>query len=84
MPVYNAGVQTSAYVDGHVPDATGDQLVSVGINGGTIVTVINEMGSILPETGGIGTTIFTVAGVLLMIGAAVLFITKRKVAAHKE
>lgn len=74
----------TTYVDGHTPDDTYDQLTGVTVNGGTVVTVVNEQGSILPETGGIGTTIFTVMGIILMIGAAVLFITRRKVAAHKE
>ncbi len=72
------------YVDGHVPDATADQLTGVTVNGGSVVTVVNETGSILPETGGIGTTIFTLVGIILMAGAAVIFITKRKVSAHKE
>ena len=83
-PSYNDGNVGSAYVDGHVPDATADQLISYDVNGGTEITVINETGSILPETGGIGTTLFTFTGVILMIGAAVIFVSKKKVAAHKE
>ena len=40
--------------------------------------VINNAGAELPSTGGIGTTIFTVVGATLMIGAAVLFVTKKR------
>lgn len=41
-------------------------------------TVINNAGSVLPSTGGMGTTIFYVAGAILMVGAAVLLVTKRR------
>lgn len=42
------------------------------------VSISNSSGTELPETGGIGTTIFYVAGGALVIGAIVLFITKRR------
>lgn len=40
--------------------------------------VINKSGSSLPSTGGIGTTIFYVAGGVLVVGAGVLLITKKR------
>ena len=40
--------------------------------------VNNQSGSELPSTGGMGTTIFYVAGSILLIGAAVLLITKKR------
>ena len=40
--------------------------------------IVNNQGSTLPETGGIGTTIFYVLGSVLVVGAAVLLITKRR------
>lgn len=41
-------------------------------------TVINKAGNTLPSTGGMGTTLFYVIGGLLMAGAAVLLITKKR------
>ncbi len=42
--------------------------------------VANYSGNLLPETGGIGTTIFYIAGGVLVIGASVLLITRRRMA----
>lgn len=43
-------------------------------------TVINKTGSLLPETGGIGTTIFYVVGGILMLAALVLLVSKKRMA----
>ena len=40
--------------------------------------IINHSGVVLPSTGGMGTTIFYVVGGLLMVGAAVLLVTKKR------
>lgn len=40
--------------------------------------VINKSGSTLPETGGIGTTIFYVLGSVLVLAAVVLLVTKKR------
>jgi LPXTG-motif cell wall-anchored protein len=42
------------------------------------ITVINEAGSALPSTGGIGTTIFYVVGSVLVLGACIALITRRR------
>ena len=44
--------------------------------------VENNKGTQLPSTGGIGTTIFYVIGAVLVIGAAVLLVTKRRMNAN--
>lgn len=40
--------------------------------------VVNQSGSTLPSTGGIGTTIFYVVGGILVAGAGILLITKKR------
>ena len=45
---------------------------------GTTVTVVNQQGSVLPSTGGIGTTIFYIVGAILVIGAGVVLVTRRR------
>ena len=42
------------------------------------VHIINNAGQELPSTGGIGTTIFYVAGTVLVVGAAVMLVAKRR------
>ena len=49
----------------------------------TGIQVINKNGLELPETGGIGTTIFYVVGGLLVVGAGVLLVTKKRMNGEK-
>ena len=44
------------------------------------ISVLNQAGTELPSTGGIGTTMFYVVGSVLVIGAAVVLISKRRMA----
>lgn len=54
------------------------------VNGTNInqVTVTNQAGTELPSTGGMGTTIFYVVGSILVVGAAVLLITRKRMGAE--
>ncbi|NBJ88249.1 SpaH/EbpB family LPXTG-anchored major pilin [Acutalibacter sp. 1XD8-36] len=46
--------------------------------GSTLVTVVNNKGSVLPSTGGMGTTIIYIVGAVLVVGAGVLLFTKKR------
>jgi fimbrial isopeptide formation D2 family protein/LPXTG-motif cell wall-anchored protein len=46
------------------------------------VTIENKKGSVLPSTGGIGTTIFYVIGAILVLGAGILLVTRRRMNAN--
>ena len=44
--------------------------------------VVNESGAVLPSTGGIGTTIFYIIGAILVLGAGILLVTRRRMNAN--
>ena len=48
------------------------------------VTVANNQGTTLPETGGIGTTIFFVLGGVLVVGAGILLIVRLRMRAENK
>ncbi len=64
-------VTTQLGDDGAITEGTGNLET-----GAVAITVENNGGSTLPETGGIGTTIFYVAGALLVLCAAVLLFVR--------
>lgn len=65
-------------------DAAGKVFVSnnknvvVGEDNKLDTTIVNKKGAELPSTGGMGTTLFYVIGAILVIGAGILLITKRR------
>lgn len=54
---------------------------AVDANGAARITIVNQAGSELPSTGGIGTTLFYVFGGILVLAAVVLLVTKKRMAA---
>lgn len=46
------------------------------------VKVLNQSGTELPSTGGIGTTIFYILGSILLVGAVVLLVTKKRMSVN--
>ena len=76
---------TTTYLDadGNIVDqqTTGGSTVIVSIESlaATPVVVVNKSGTEMPATGGIGTTIFYVVGSILVVGAAIVLVTKKRV-----
>lgn len=67
-----------------------DNPVPVEVNGddtGTKLTVTkdieNKTGAVLPSTGGMGTTVFYVLGAVLVLGAGVLLVTKKRMSRNE-
>ncbi|MDD6888245.1 MAG: LPXTG cell wall anchor domain-containing protein, partial [bacterium] len=47
-------------------------------NGVDVIKVLNQSGVELPSTGGIGTTIFYILGGVLVVGAIILLVTRKR------
>lgn len=56
--------------------------VTVGEDNMLDTSIVNQKGSLLPSTGGIGTTIFYVVGGVLVAGAGILLVTKKRMSAR--
>lgn len=48
-----------------------------------VTNIVNKSGATLPETGGIGTTIFYVLGGMMFVGAALILVVRRKAEADE-
>lgn len=79
---------TIFYLDknGDIVDTETDKTVTVTYTNNdyavTPVAVVNLTGTELPSTGGMGTTIFYVVGAILVIGAGVILIARRRMSAR--
>jgi len=51
-------------------------------NGSLNADAVNKSGATLPSTGGIGTTIFFILGAILVLGAGIVLVTRRRMSAN--
>lgn len=70
-------VKVEVHVGEHKTTVTSETQLSV------TATVQNQAGTLLPSTGGMGTTVFYVLGAVLVVGAGVLLVTKKRMSRNE-
>ena len=76
--------QTTVYLDenGNTTNTQTEKTIEVKVDianiAATALVVVNKAGTELPSTGGMGTTVFYVLGAVLVLGAVVLLVTKKR------
>ncbi len=79
----STSTHTTVYLDkdGNVVDVSAKEIevkVDIDTIAATAVVVVNKAGTELPSTGGMGTAVFYVLGTVLVMGAVVLLVTKKR------
>ena len=80
----SSSTHTTVYLDenGNITNTETDKTTKVNVDidniAATAVVVVNKAGTELPSTGGMGTTVFYVLGAVLVVGAGVLLVTKKR------
>ena len=59
-----------------------DETTHAAVSGELYAEIENNSGATLPETGGIGTTIFYILGAILVLGAGIVLVTRRRMSAN--
>lgn len=81
---WNSGIATDALTGLTITVDNGAAQNGVLDTGVVNVTVRNNQGATLPETGGMGTTLFYIIGGLLVVGAGILLVVRIRMKAHNE
>ena len=72
-------VENAQYVNAEGNTVDGTITFTSNTTDGSLTTnVVNVSGSTLPETGGMGTTVFYVVGGVIVAGVLVLLVAKRR------
>ena len=80
----STSTHTIVYLDenGNITNTETDKTTKVNVDidniAATALVFVNRAGTELPSTGGMGTTIFYVLGAVLVVGAGVLLVTKKR------
>ena len=80
---------TTVYLDenGNTTNTQTEKTIEVKVDianiAATAVVVVNKAGTELPSTGGMGTTVFYVLGTVLVMGAVVLLVTKKRMSRNE-
>ena len=61
-----------------------DSIVTQGVYTSGGVQVINKTGSLLPQTGGMGTTLFLAVGAVLVLGAGIILVARKRMSKIAE
>ena len=81
---WNSGIATDALTGLTIAVNDGELQPGNTDTGIVNVTVENNGGATLPETGGMGTTLFYIIGGLLVVGAGILLVVRIRMKAHNE
>ncbi|MBE6976016.1 MAG: isopeptide-forming domain-containing fimbrial protein [Ruminococcaceae bacterium] len=72
--------QLFTIADGNLDATFSGEIFSTGSG----VHVVNKTGSMLPETGGMGTVLFITIGMLVVLGTGLLLVTKKRMSMIKD